>query len=75
MKKNLIEEKQKNKFILFLNKNLYTKELLDKGLAWDKKMIRGVSLSDGYFCLELYAKNKKQVLELGNYLLYLKRIS
>ena len=74
MDKKLIVKKEKNKYFLYLNKNIYPRGLIQKAIK-EEDWVKKISLTQGYFILELNTKNQENVLELANYLLYAKRSS
>jgi len=72
MSKSLIVKKEKNKYLLYLNKSIFSQKSLQKviaGEAWINKL----TAESGYFVLDLSTDKKTDVLELANYVLYSQR--
>ncbi|MEW5895210.1 MAG: hypothetical protein AB1650_05590 [Candidatus Omnitrophota bacterium] len=67
-------KKEKNSFILDLNKGLYRKNVVDKALAEDKDWIKEISKSDEYFHLRLKTSKIEDVFDWMNYLIYLHKV-
>jgi len=64
-------KKEKNSFLLRLNKELYKKGIVQKILYEDKDWVEQASTSGDYFCIRLKTLKIKDVFELMNYLIYL----
>lgn len=62
-----------DKIIIKINKYLYRESSLDKGLEEAEDFIKPVRKTRDYISLEASIKDKKNVLEWLNYLLYLNR--
>lgn len=64
-------KKEKDSFILKLNKKLYRKDLIQKAVSEDKEWIDEAPASGAYFCLRLKTPSMDDVLNWMNYLIYL----
>ena len=64
-------KKEKNNFILKLNKDVYRRELIQKAISEDKDWIKETSVSGHYCHLQLKTSKIKDVYNWMNYLIYL----
>lgn len=66
--------KEKDRFILRLNKKLYRPDILQKALSKDKDWIKQGATAGDYVCLGLKTSKLDDVLNWLNYLIYLHKV-
>jgi len=66
--------KEKDSFILRLNKKLYNSDFLSKAISEDRGWVKEIPAADGYFSIKCYTLKIEDVLRWLNYLIYLHKV-
>ena len=65
--------KEGNNFILRLNKNIYSFDIIQKALIEDKDWVEEIPELEQYFCVKLNTSDLEDVLNWANYLIYINK--
>lgn len=68
-------KRQKNSFLLLLNRGLYRETIIEKAITKDKGWVKKNPAQRTYFVVELKTGEKEDVLDWSNYLFYLHKAS
>lgn len=69
----LLEKKEKNRFLLRLHKDIYSKSILTKVLKEDRSWVCKKTERGSYIFVEFKTDDMTDVLDWANYLLYLRK--
>jgi len=65
--------KENDSFVLKLNKEIYTQEVLQKALEEDKDWVEEIPSADNYYSVRLKTDDEEDVWNWASYLIYINK--